>query len=338
MYVHLLQQKDHGFGGSPSFLTIKQIKHLKTAKSFIPQRIQNHFSCFAPSRGSVFPLNSSTCSTANSPFVSVPVLSKPAERIKGLRFFQCSDYRFFCHDSFLLKKVICLKQPKFNALLVFTCCIEKNTMFFSWQNRSFHWTVNGPSKIAKPTARNMILPFESGLRPAQSLLLGAPKGFLTLHICDCRWLYAADYCDKFYWLQSSSPVVKTCNWTEILICAFADLCSEFGYFSKRFWNHPQNKRKSLLWWKSLSLELKVSECPKEMNILSSTSVPRPFFDPRWISLTLAPMWSNKWARRWAMQSWKLDIGTLVQLHHFGEKIEQIEKKSRSSWSINVPKI
>ena len=26
-----------------------------------------------------------------------------------------------------------------------------------------------------------------------------------------------------------------------------------------------------------------------------------------------------------MQSWKLDIGTLVQLHHFGEKIEQIEK-------------
>lgn len=150
MYVHLLQQKDHGFGGSPSFLTIKQIKHLKTAKSFIPQRIQNHFSCFAPSGGSVFPLNSSTCSTANSPFVSVPVLSKPAERIKGLGFFQCSDYSFFCHDSFLLKKVICLKQPKFNALLVFTLLYWKNTTFFSWQNRSFHWPVNGPSKIAKP--------------------------------------------------------------------------------------------------------------------------------------------------------------------------------------------
>ena len=130
MYVHLIQQKDHGFGGSPSFLTIKQIKHLKIPKSFIPQRIQNHFSCFAPSGGSVFPLNSSTCSTANSPFVSVPVLSKPAERIKGLRFFQCSDYRLFCHDSFLLKQVICLKQPKFNALLVFTCCIGKHTMGF----------------------------------------------------------------------------------------------------------------------------------------------------------------------------------------------------------------
>lgn len=129
MYVHL-QQKDHGFWGSPSFLTIKQIKHLKTPKSFIPQRIQNHFSCFAPSGGSVFPLNSSTCSTANSPFVSLPVLSKPAERIKGLRFFQCSDYRFFCHDSFLLKKIICLKQPNFNALPVFTLLYWKKHYVF----------------------------------------------------------------------------------------------------------------------------------------------------------------------------------------------------------------
>lgn len=178
MYVHLLQQKDHRFGGSPSFLTIKQIKHLKTPKSFFPQRIQNHFSCFAPSGGSVFPLNSSTCSTANSPFVSVPVLSKPAERIKGLRFFQCSDYRFFCHDSFLLKKVICLKQPKFNALLVFTLLYWKKHYVFSWQKRSFHWTVNGPWKIAKPTEHD------------SSFWKWAPTGPVTSTWCTKRVSYA----------------------------------------------------------------------------------------------------------------------------------------------------
>ena len=127
-----------------------------------------------------------------------------------------------------LKKVICLKQPKFNALLVFTLLYWKKHYVFSWQKRSFHWTVNGPWKIAKPTEHDSSFWKWAPTGPVTSTW--CTKRVLMLHICDCRWLYAADYCDKFYWLQSSSPVVKTCNWPEILICAFAGLCSEFGYF------------------------------------------------------------------------------------------------------------
>lgn len=131
--------------GHHIFLTIK---HLKTPKSFIPQRIQNHFSCFAPSGGSVFPLNSSTCSTANSPFVSVPVLSKPAERIKGLGCASDSSNDRIIDSSVMIHSfciVICLKQPKFNVLLV----VFQISLCVSWRSGSFHWPVNGPSKIVR---------------------------------------------------------------------------------------------------------------------------------------------------------------------------------------------
>ncbi len=114
-------------------------KHLETPKTFIPQVIQNHFSCFAPSGGAVFPLNSSTCSTANSPFVSVPVLSKPAQLIKGLsRSLQrctCDSYNdqitdssFIFHALFFM--FICLKQLK-----SLTYCISNFTIL---PNRGFH--------------------------------------------------------------------------------------------------------------------------------------------------------------------------------------------------------